>query len=254
MKKIFRDSSYTKEGSFPLFLTQTNEKKVTLQYIISKIEKKYSFKKYKKFTFVDIGAGEGTLTFPLINFLKKKTSLEVYCIEPSTLIDSLNKKCGSQVHYIQKGMEEIKLPKSDFILMSHAIQYLKNKKNFAENIKQALNLNGKMLVVGTYPKSDDLIFKRLINFKKQSKKPKENLFKYLERAGFKITRDYKKAMINIANTKKLNEEGKAIISFFYHKPFFEISKGEIINFQEKIKKFAPKGKLIKLLQFIWIEK
>lgn len=256
-EKIFQDSSYTKRGSFPIFLTQTNEKEVTLKYILTKLDKKYSFKDYKKFTFTDLGAGEGTLTFPLIQFFQKKTSLETYCIEPSTLIDFLKEKCGSNAHYIKKGMEEIKLPKSDFILLSHAIQYLKNRKRFAGRIEQALNPNGKMLVVGTNPKSDDLKFKRIINSREQVKKsgkPKDNLFEYLEKKGFKITKDYAEAIIDTSNTQRLNEKGKAVISFFYHKPFSEISKEEKIRFRETIKEFAPKGKLRKSLQFIWVEK
>ena len=38
MPVLFKDSSYAKEGAFPKFLTQTNEKEITLKYIFSKLK------------------------------------------------------------------------------------------------------------------------------------------------------------------------------------------------------------------------
>jgi ubiquinone/menaquinone biosynthesis C-methylase UbiE len=257
MSVVFKDSSYAKEGAFPKFLTQTDEKEITVDYILSKLNTKYNLKDYKKFTFTDIGAGEGRLTLPIMKYLKKNTSLESYCIEPSSLIDTLKEKCGYKgIHYIQKGMEDISLPKSDFILIAHTIQYLKDRKEFAKSLKTALNKNGRVLFVGTHPESDDLKFKKELNPKvnsEESKKPRENIFEYLERDGFKITREYLKSTIDLSNTKKMNNIGKGVISFYYHKPFSEISEEEVRNFQKLSKTFAPEGKLTKLLQFIWVE-
>lgn len=256
MSDLFKDSSYTKEGAFPNFLTQTDEKEITLKYILKQLDIKYILKNYKKFTFTDIGAGDGTLTLPIIEYLGKNVNLQSYCIEPSSLIDILKKRCGKKVHYIQEGMEEITLPKSDFILISHAIQYLKDRKKFAKDLKMALNENGKILVVGTHPESDDLKLKKELKPKiilTQSNKPRENLFEYLEQEGFKVTREYLKSTINLNNAQKVNEIGKEVISFLFHKPFSEISKEEIINFKRLAKKYAPEDKLTKLLQFIWVE-
>lgn len=256
MVEIFKDSSYSKKGAFPIFLTQTNEKEVTLNYILKKLKYKYDLTKYNKFTFTDIGAGDGTLTFPIMKYLAKQVNLETYCIEPSSLIDILKKRCGPKVNYIQEGMEETSLPKSDFILIAHTIQYLKDRKKFAKDLKMALNKNGRVLVVGTHPESDDLKFKKELKTKiilKKSKKPRENLFEYLEQEGFKITREYLKSTISLKNTQKTNNIGKEVISFYYHKPFSKISKEEIINFQKLARKFAPDDKLTKLLQFIWVE-
>ena len=256
MPIILRDSSYSKEGAFPAFLTQTNEKGITLNYILNQLDIKYHLKNYKKFTFTDIGAGDGTLTLPIMEYLARLVNLETYCIEPSSLIDILKKRCGLKVHYIQEGMEETSIPKSDFILIAHAIQYLKDRKKFAKNLKQALNSNGKILVVGTHPESDDLKFKKELKLKvllAESKKPLENLFEYLEQEGFKVTREYLKSTIYLTNAQKINKIGKEVISFYYHKPFSEISKEEIINFQKLARKFAPEDKLTKLLQFIWVE-
>ncbi len=256
MPKLLNDPSYSKQGSFPKFITQTDEKEVTLRYILDKLKEKYDSRDYKKFTFTDIGAGEGTLTLPIIQYLGKQTNLESYCIEPSSLIELLRKKCGPKVHYIQEGMEETDLPKSDFILIAHAMQYLQDRRKFAKSLKKALNPHGKILVVGAHRESDDLRFKRELKPKKVltgNEKPKENLFEYLEQEGFKITREYLKSTINISEAQRVRGVGKDIISFFYHKPFSEISNEEIRRFQELSRKFAPDGKLTKLLQFIWVE-
>lgn len=253
MFTLFKDSSYAKEGAFPNFLTQTDEKEITLKYILKQLDIRYTLKDYKKFTFTDIGAGDGTLTLPIIEYLAKQMDLEIYCIEPSSLMDTLKKRCGSKAHYIQEGMEETSLPKSDFILIAHTIQYLKDRKKFAKDLKMALNENGKILVVGTHPESDDLKLKKELKPKILSKKSRENLFEYLEQEGFKVTREYLKSTIHLDNAQKVNEVGKEVISFLYHKSFSDISKEEIINFKRLAKKYAPDDKLTKLLQFIWVE-
>lgn len=256
MIKFTEDSSYSKEGVFIKFLKQTDEKETTVKYILSKLEAKYSFSNYLKFSFTDIGAGEGTVTAPIIEFLKRKVDLEAHLIEPSSLMQILKKRCGPDIDYINSGMEDKPLPKSDFILMAHAIQYVKDRKSFAKTLEYALNPNGKILVVGTHPESDDLRLKKEIKGVgevKKKEKPRENLFEYLEKEGFKVTREYVETKIDIRNTLKMNQEGEGILAFYYHKPFSEISKEEISHFQEVAKKYAKKGILTKKLQFIWVE-
>ena len=48
MPTLFKDSSYAKEGSFPNFLTQTDEKEITLNYILSKLKIKFDLKNYQQ--------------------------------------------------------------------------------------------------------------------------------------------------------------------------------------------------------------
>jgi hypothetical protein len=261
MATLFKDPIYEKNGTFQKFLKETNEKEITLKYILSGIKRKYCLKDYKKFCFTDIGAGDGTLTYPVMQFLRKRlrrnAKLETYCIEPSPLISILKAKCRKGAHYISKGMEDISLPKSDFILMAHSIQYITDRKSFAQKLKKAINKNGKLLVVGTHPDSDDLKFNRELRPKvwpNRFKKIKENLFEYLEQDGFRITREYKESKINLANALKLNEKGKAVISFCYHIPFEDLLDSDIAKFRELAKKLAPEGKLTKTLQFIWVER
>jgi 2-polyprenyl-3-methyl-5-hydroxy-6-metoxy-1,4-benzoquinol methylase len=255
---LFKDPLYEKNGTFQAFLTQTDEKQVTLNYIISELKKRYSLKNYADFCFTDIGAGDGTLTYPIVQFLKKKIKkVDLYCIEPSPLIEILKAKFGCKANYIPCGMEEVVLPKSDFILLSHAMQYIEDRRNFARSIKDALNENGKMLVVGTKPDSLDLRFQRELRPKvrlKMPKKPKENLFEYLEQGGLKITREYHKSTIDLSNALKLNDLGKEVISFCYHRQFSELSERDILKFKELANKLAPEGKLSKTLQFVWVEK
>ncbi|MFZ1971106.1 MAG: methyltransferase domain-containing protein [Candidatus Nanoarchaeia archaeon] len=249
-----KDSSYSKEGSFPTFITQTNEKKVTIDYILSAIEEKYSLRDYKKFVFTDIGAGEGTVTLPIMKFIKKGAKLDTYCIEPSSLIETLKKKCGSGVHYIKKGMEETDIPESDLILMAHSLQYVTNKEKFAKTLENSLNPKGKLLVVGASTDSDDLRLKRALALKLDSGKRKEDFFEYFKKLGLKVSYEYAKAQIDLTNALKLNEKGEGLISFYYHKPFSQITFEEVSRFQYLAKKFAPEGKLVKTLRFIWVEK
>jgi hypothetical protein len=255
---IFKDPIYEKNGTFQAFLTQTDEKKVTIDYILQQLKKRYNLKDHREFCFTDLGAGDGTLTYPIIQFLKKNVkNLDRYCLEPSSLIDTLKERCGPGTHYISCGMEEAVLPISDFILMAHSIQYLKDRGSFAKKIKDALSENGKLLVVGTHPDSQDLRFHRELRPKVRLKipnKPKENIFAYFEQYGFKITREYKESAIDLSNALKLNEIGREVISFCYHRPFSELSEIEILKFKNLANKLAPEGKLSKTLQFVWVEK
>ena len=256
MVKLTEDSSYSLKGAFPQFLKQTDEKKITVKYILSKLREKYSFSNYTKFSFTDIGAGESAVTSPIIEFLRRNVNLEAHLIEPSSLMKILKKRCGPNVDYIWAGMEDKPLPKSDFILMAHAIQYVKDRRSFAKSLENALNSNGKILVVGTHSESDDLRLKRELKYEekiKKKEKPRENLFEYLEKEGFKVTREYVKSKIDINNALKMNKDGEGILAFYYHKPFSEISKEEILRFKKVAEKYAPKGKLTKRLQFIWVE-
>ncbi len=110
--------------------------------------------------FYGYGAGEGTLTLPIIKFLKNKVALTTYCIEPSELMDVLKMKCGPKVIYIKNGMEETTLPNSDFILMAHSSNYIKNKPEFAKRLYSSLNKGGKILIIGTKSDSDDMKLRR----------------------------------------------------------------------------------------------
>ena len=94
MVKLTEDSSYSLKGAFPQFLKQTDEKKITVKYILSKLREKYSFSNYTKFSFTDIGAGEGAVTSSIIEFLRRNVNLEVHLIEPSSLMKILKKRCG----------------------------------------------------------------------------------------------------------------------------------------------------------------
>ncbi len=248
-----KNKEYEKDGAFMHFLTQTDQKEVSTNYILSKLKQKFNFKDYDKFIFTDIGAGEGTLTLPIIKFLKNKVALTTYCIEPSELMDVLKMKCGPKVIYIKNGMEETTLPNSDFILMAHSSNYIKNKPEFAKRLYSSLNKGGKILIIGTKSDSDDMKLRRGLRSSEEKKK-RESIYDLFEKLGLKVSVEFEKSTINLESTLKPNEVGKGIISFYYHIPFSELKKADIEKFHLIAKKLAPDNVLIKYLKFTWVEK
>ncbi len=250
------DSSYSQKGAFPIFLQQTSGKKIELKNILSQLKKRYNLKNYERFIFTDIGAGEGILTYPITKFLSKKVNCDVYCIEPSNLIDTLKKRFHTmqKIHFINKGAEETKIPNSDFILLSHSMGYVKDRKKLAESLTNSLNKKGKILFVGTDPESTDMKFRKALIPQKRKKTKKVNIFDCFEEKGMKVSREYAFADIYLKDVFQRNEKGKGLMSFYYHKPTKEISETETNHFIETARKFASGNKLIKKIQFIWVEK
>ena len=259
-----RGSSYSKGGAFPVYLSQTNGKKVEIKYILPALREKYDFSGYaeKDFVFTDIGAGEGTVTLPVIKFLKKKARLEAYMIEPSSMMETLKAKCGgtrgANLHFIRESAENSGIPFSDFILLSHSASYIKEKKEFAKRLSDSLARGGKILFVGTAKESEDLKLRKELNKESSGKnwkeKPRENIFEYLEKGGLKVKREKRDAWIDFSNAFRLNDAGKGLISFFLGKPFPELSKSEVENFLSAAKRLVKKNRLKKVLEFTWAER
>lgn len=219
--------------------------------------------KNQEFVFTDVGAGDGKLTIPIINFLNKKTKLICNVIEPSDLIETFKKNCSiNNVNYYKDKVENLKIPKSHFILASHLLVYLDNYKNTLKDLYQHLWEGGILLIVETNPKSDDVLLRSKLGekFVKESLALKnltltKDLLSFLKTND--ISHQYKLTLseIDISECFKLSDEGKAIISFFFHESFESLTKKTILNVQNILNDLANKSKkLIKREDYIWIFK
>ena len=254
MASNHKDVIYSQDGSFMHFLTQTDQKIVSLQYILDKLTTAFDLRKYKTFTFTDIGAGTGFMTLKIMDFLSEGVKLNTYCIEPSELASQLEEKLGDRAHIIKAKAESTELPKSDFVLMAHVGDYIKDRKAFSQRLYAALNPGALLLGIGTHSESKDILFRRALRKKPKEQDDKGDLYALLVEQGGKMKREYRNASIDLRTTKTDNPTGNALIEFYYHIPFSDLSPQDIEHFHAMAKQYAPRGILKKKLRFTWIEK
>jgi 16S rRNA G527 N7-methylase RsmG len=258
MPQTLYNKFYEKNAHILLtYIKNTNQKEILVKNIINRLSSSFRLDG-QDFVFSDIGAGDGAVTIPVIDFLKDKTRLACHIIEPSDLMDIFKKNCAlKNMTYYKEKVDEVKVAKSDFILASHVIFLLDDYEKTIKNLYASLKKDGILLIVETNKKSGDILlkmrsgqdFETLINFgwtDKMENFLKMNNIKYLIKV---VSSD-----IVVSSCASLNAEGKAMISFFYHKPFEELTKGEIRGVLGAIKELAKNGKLIKKENYFWISK
>lgn len=131
-----QDIKYKK--SFNLFLKNTNEKKVILQFINKNI------KLNNNITFLDIGGGDGTLALAIAN--KVKNTL---IIEPNYFFVKKIKK-NQNIKVINAKWENVNLEKKfDFILAAYVVTYFPElkRKMLIKKMYRALNTGGKIVIL-----------------------------------------------------------------------------------------------------------
>ena len=242
---------------FQVYIKNTTQKQILVKNIISKLESSFKLKEDKEFVFTDIGAGDGKAAIPIINFLEEITKLACCVIEPSELINTFKQNCKSKnVRYYQQNIDEFKIPLSDFILVSHVLVYVDDYEKIIKNIYASLKDNGIALLIETNPNSDDDQLKLKIGKTKLKKFGlTADIIKFLKANNIKHKLETIDSKINTSGCISLNEEGKALISFFYHKSFQELTKKEITDLQNAIKELANEsGKLTKKEDYVWIFK
>ncbi|MBU0459176.1 MAG: class I SAM-dependent methyltransferase [Nanoarchaeota archaeon] len=254
-KKFYEKQSST----FQVYIKNTNQKEILVKNIIKKLSSSFKLKKDQNFVFTDVGAGDGKVTIPIINFLKNKAKLTCNVIEPSDLIDDFKKNCNfDKINYSKKKIDDVKIPKSDFILVSHVLVYLENYQKTIKNIYASLKDEGIALIVTTNPKSGDVLLKIKLGRDFASLKNLDltkNIINSLKNNNLKHQLETIPSEINTLECISLNEDGKAIISFFYHKPFDELTNKDIKDFQNAVNGLSNKdNKLTKKEDYIWILK
>ena len=188
--------------------------------------------------------------------LKKTMDIITTGIEASsTLINDFKRKTNMNIEFINKNVELIdNLPNSDFILISHVLLYINNLDNFVDKIIEALNKKGTALIVVNNPCSDDVIIKRqTLNQQKNYSSTSYNIQKLLSEKKISFDVEIVESTIDVSGIDKMNENGRTIIEFFYHKKFDDISDDNIQNMRNSILNYANKnGQLVKKEDYLWI--
>ena len=255
-KKFYEKQSST----FQRYMKNTDQKEILVKNIISKVSSSLKLSKNKEFIFTDIGAGDGKITIPVVNFLKATTKLTCEVIEPSELIDKFKENCNFEgIDYYKNKIEDIEIPKSDFILVSHVLSYFDDYKKTIKNICNSLKKGGIALFVETDSKSDEVLLKIKLEKLGQEFASLRNLdlieriINFLEINKIKYQHEIISSEINTSGCLSLNKNGKSIISFFYHEPFDDLTPKDLQNFQEVIKESANNdNKLTKREDYVWI--
>ena len=248
---------YNNENSeFFTYVKNTNQKPLLIKKIIEKLDSKIN--KYEKFIFTDIGAGDGIITIPVIEYLKNKTNLLCHCLEPSNLINEFKKKCEFEnIEYHKEKIEWFEIPKSDFILMSHVLTQKEDYISIVKKIYNSLNKGGFALIVTTNKESDDVKLK--FKLRENPKRLKnvvltDSILDYLKSNNIVYKHEEIDTDIDYSGGFNLTKEGKDMLAFFHKKPFINITEEEIKKFQDELKKLNVSGRITKKEDYIWIYK
>lgn len=254
-KNFYKNQS----GTFQAYIKNTNQKEILAKNIVKKISSSFNLSKGKEFVFTDIGAGDGKAAISVINFLQGKSNLICNIIEPSDLIEDFKKNCNfKNVNYYKKKIDDLTIPKSDFILVSHVLVYLDDLSKAVQDVYAALKDGGMALIIETNPDSDDvkmkIKLKRVFVSQKNLKMTRE-IINFLKTNSIQHQVEVIPSEINTLGCVSLNENGKTIISFFYHKPYHELTESEIKDFKMALGQVSSSGeKLTKKEDYVWIYK
>lgn len=248
---------YKKEyGVFQVFIRHTDQKQLLVKNILKWMNKN------KKtiapgYVFTDIGAGDGTVTGPIVDYLHGLVDFTCNYIEPSRLaVDFRNRKRKSNIHFIAKDVNKISIPKSNFILSSHVLIYLKNYFNVLLKIYKSLKSGGVALVVLTNKTSgDNLIKKKLTGRDSLSLAP--SIISFLEKNKIRHRHQIVKSLIDFSccEKDKITHTCKSMISFVYHKNLESLTQKDCDKFLlEARKHFGRKDRLVKKEDYIWLFK
>lgn len=237
---------------FQKYIALTNQKQLLIDKVYNKIIDNYIA---EKITLLDIGCADGMVTIQIMNKLRKLYQLKVNVIETSEkLINNFKSGTSYDINFINENVESLsELPKSDFILIAHVASYIDNLEKFLNKVMNSLNNNGIALIVVSSDNSDDKKIKSSLNKQNIKETISDNVKKVLSKQKVKYDVEIVDSEIDVSGIENMNENGKAIIEFFEHKRFEDISSGEIKNIRNIILKMANENKkIIKREDYIWI--
>ncbi|MCK9272257.1 Fic family protein [Candidatus Gracilibacteria bacterium] len=249
-------SSFYKNNynTFLKFIENTDEKDILSGKIIDFLDSK--FENTKSIAISNIGAGSGIVDKSIINYLRKQNKEFSYnYIEPSkNLIETFTENFNCEnITFFEGNIENITLPKSDLIIVSHVLQYIDSLNGTINKLLYSLNPGGIILIVQPNIISNEVLFKERIEISYM--KNITRIFPILQHIKENIFYEQVNSKIyNIQDVLKLNENGKNMISFFYNKPFEILDTSEIENIQKAISDLKIGNNLEKLEDYIWIEK
>ncbi len=221
IKLNMNDSAYKK--SFELFLRRTNEKSVIEKFITENI------KFNNEISFLDIGAGNGSLTLKISK--KVKSTLVV---EPNqSFYKLLLKQKGIRI--LNKKWEEVNLNESfDFILAAYVITYFPKtkRKQLIKKIYNILKPGGSILILSVDAKKGSwrkihTYFYNLINHDHYSS---DSELKQIVQKYGAVSKSFKTQVIS-----KNSDEMLRILGFDFHK-----YSADFFKFSSHLKKFMKK--------------
>ena len=142
------------------FLRNTNEKEVLFEKILLLLNSKYS--KKSPLVISDIWAGSGIAAKSIIQYMRSsKKEFQYNYLEPSKALiehfwDSFD--CSNIIFY-EGSIEDVTLPKSDFIIMSHVLQYINNPEQILRKVISNLNPWWTFLIVQPSMESQETFMK-----------------------------------------------------------------------------------------------
>lgn len=202
---------YESDDFFSTFLKKTNEKQILYSKIYDYILQNMSG---ISFLFLDIGAGYGLILEKLsLNFQNSN----FYFIEQSQYLYSLfkNKIDTNEIKNINLEnnlAENINLPFSDFILLSHILYYSNSPIKILKDAILKLNSNGCLLII--HPNWERL---RLIKDIKVEKYIYDIIISFLETYDYLYKTEVVDSIISINCIRNRSPEGKLLLSFLLQK-------------------------------------
>lgn len=115
----------------------SNEKQILTDKILE------AFQPDKSMSFLDIGAGDGAITFRIAEHVGETTAIE---LNPE-LCDVL--RANNNIKVIEQAFEDANLKKYDLVLASHVMYYFECDRwvEMAGKMHEALNPNGKLSII-----------------------------------------------------------------------------------------------------------
>jgi len=216
-----KDSTY--KNSFALFLKRTDEKVVIRNFITDNIDIN------NKMAFLDIGAGDGSLS----SMISKKVKSTV-AVEPNKdFCESLSKKKNIKV--LNETWEDVHLEGLfDFILVSHVVTYFPKtkRKKLIKKMYNVLNSGGKILILsidakkGSWRKIHDYFFKLMNRFHC----PSDFELKQIMREYGAVSRSFKTRVIAKDQDEMLKILG---FDFYDYTEYFEKYSTDLKKFLKK---------------------
>lgn len=241
------------KDAFIEFMKYSDEKDILVQTIIHELGNQPI---KERFTFTDIWAGNGIVAENIIPFLQSRFhEFDYHFIEPSEVLASRFKETEAwrKAQYTHDFIENTRLLNSDFMLISHTLQYVEDIGKTIWKIYESLNPWGILLIVGLSQKSHDAILKKELGHTVAD--TTEIALRFFKKMGISFSYVSKTSHVyGMEEIADLGDFGKNYIAFLCNSPFSIIPKDHIRYIQSYIGKHMDAGVLKKEEDYIFIKK
>lgn len=243
-------------SAFMAYIRNTDQKKVLVSRLLDHL-KSDSLGELEKLRFTDIGAGDGTVTLAFVREAMKTVPVEASALEPSEkLVQAIKEKDeGGVLNVMHSTVEDVELPDADLVLAAHVFRYIENEGEVLDGILQSLSPKGRLLIVETNKESGDVLMRGKLGVQRVGTGDvTSKILDWCRENDVSYEHEIVPSRIEMEPCMKLEDDGKAIISFFYHKPFSSLTEDEVRQFQEAASVLMKDGALEKKEDYIWVAK